>query len=165
MKEESNYLKFIGLCDTLNGNINKASSYFNECKNNNDEQLINILKDILEYKNIKEKYNKIPIDKIDINILNELKIENDKLEKELNKLKLRIEYLDKINNKKENKINLINILFKNNKKQGKDKNTIFDNDLYNLTKEEKKLVNDGNYDPWNFDEENIEEDDYHYDDE
>lgn len=165
MKEESNYLKFKGLCDTLNGNINKASSSFNDCKNNNDEELINILKDILEYKNIKEKYEKKPIDKIDINILNELKIENDKLEKELNKLKLRIKYLDKIKNKKENKINLINILFKNNKKESKDKNAIFDTSIYNLIKEEKDLVNNGDYDSWNFDEEDLEEDDYHYDDE
>lgn len=41
-----------------------------------------------------------------------------------------------------------------------------DEELDNLGLEEwqKKEVKKGNYDPWNFEEENLEEDDYYYDD-
>ena len=37
-------------------------------------------------------------------------------------------------------------------------------DSYGLLDEEKELVRRGEYDPWQFDEEEAEEDDYYYDD-
>lgn len=33
-----------------------------------------------------------------------------------------------------------------------------------LEKEQKEEVEKGNYDPWNFEEEDLEDDDYYYDD-
>lgn len=33
-----------------------------------------------------------------------------------------------------------------------------------LTKEQKDEVKKGNYDPWNFEEEDLEDDDYYFDD-
>jgi len=39
-------------------------------------------------------------------------------------------------------------------------------DVYNLEDDEKELVREGLYDPWDFSDDNndLEEDDYHYDD-
>lgn len=35
---------------------------------------------------------------------------------------------------------------------------------YGLSEEEKRLVRSGQYDPWNFEEEELEEDDYYFED-
>ena len=40
----------------------------------------------------------------------------------------------------------------------------FMNDNNELTDEQKNEVKKGNYDPWNFEEEDLEEDDYYYED-
>ncbi|NMA50850.1 MAG: hypothetical protein GX951_03260 [Mollicutes bacterium] len=37
-------------------------------------------------------------------------------------------------------------------------------DNYGLEEWQKELVRKGEYDPWNFEEENLEDDDYHYED-
>lgn len=37
--------------------------------------------------------------------------------------------------------------------------------LFGLDDNQKKEVKEGNYDAWNFEEEDLEEDDYHYEDE
>lgn len=37
-------------------------------------------------------------------------------------------------------------------------------DQYGLLDDEKKLVRSGEYDPWNFEEEETDEDDYYHDD-
>ena len=39
-----------------------------------------------------------------------------------------------------------------------------DDDNNELTKAQKEEIKKGNYDPWNFEEEDLEEDDYYYDD-
>ena len=38
-------------------------------------------------------------------------------------------------------------------------------DNYGLSEEEKKLVRSGEYDPWQFEEEDMDEDDYYSEDE
>ncbi len=38
-------------------------------------------------------------------------------------------------------------------------------DWYGLSQDEKKLVRSGQYDPWNFEAEELDEEDYYYDDE
>ena len=45
-------------------------------------------------------------------------------------------------------------------KKKKDKN----NDLYDLDDDEKELVRKGEYDPWNFEEEDTDEDDFYHED-
>lgn len=40
----------------------------------------------------------------------------------------------------------------------------FMNDNEELTDEQKKEVENGNYDPWNFEEEELEDDDYYFED-
>ncbi len=40
----------------------------------------------------------------------------------------------------------------------------FMNDNNELTDEQKSEVKKGNYDPWNFEEEDLEEDDYYFED-
>lgn len=37
-------------------------------------------------------------------------------------------------------------------------------DKYDLTEEEKEKVKKGEYEPWNFEEEDLEDDDYYYED-
>ena len=37
-------------------------------------------------------------------------------------------------------------------------------DVHNLTEEEKEEVKKGNYEPYNFEEEDLEDDDYHFED-
>jgi hypothetical protein len=40
----------------------------------------------------------------------------------------------------------------------------FMNDNEELTKEQKDEIKKGNYDPWNFEEEDLEDDDYYFED-
>lgn len=40
----------------------------------------------------------------------------------------------------------------------------FMNDNNELTKEQKEEIKKGNYDPWNFEEEDLEDDDYYFED-
>ena len=46
----------------------------------------------------------------------------------------------------------------------KDKKEKETDNKYNLSKEEKEEVIKGNYMPWNFEEEDLEDDDYYYED-
>lgn len=39
-----------------------------------------------------------------------------------------------------------------------------DKDNEELTEEQKEEIKKGNYDPWNFEEEDLEDDDYYFDD-
>ncbi len=57
---------------------------------------------------------------------------------------------------------LFDQLFRDNKK---DDNLEKEMDNYCLDEYQKNLVRKGEYDPWNFDDDdNLEEDDYHFDD-
>lgn len=62
-----------------------------------------------------------------------------------------------------NLVNLSNLFYLNNK-INKDKNTIWDSDLHGLEDWQKELVKKGEYDSWSFEEEELEEDDYYYED-
>ncbi len=58
---------------------------------------------------------------------------------------------------------------KNDNKEDNQKFSLFsfmndNSDKDELTKEQKEEIKKGNYDPWNFEEEDLEEDDYYYDD-
>ena len=57
-------------------------------------------------------------------------------------------------------------LFSFMNEQQKDKNEYTDEELdnYGLEDWQKEEVKKGNYDPWNFEEEDLEEDDYYYED-
>lgn len=62
---------------------------------------------------------------------------------------------------------LLNLLFGSSKKANtKNRNTKLEHEMnrYGLFEDEKKLVRSGQYDPWNFEEEELDEDDYYYDD-
>lgn len=62
---------------------------------------------------------------------------------------------------------MFNILFGSGKKTNKkNSNTKLEREIkrYGLFEDEKKLVRSGQYAPWNFEEEELEEDDYYYDD-
>lgn len=66
-------------------------------------------------------------------------------------------------------IHVINMLLKeiNSKIPDNNKKNYLDDemDMYNLSEEERELVKNGEYDPWNFDTEGpFEEDDYYEDD-
>jgi len=61
----------------------------------------------------------------------------------------------------------MDMIDKENKKK-KENNSIYTEeelDNYGLEEWEKEEVRQGNFDPWNFDEEDLEEDDYYYEDE
>lgn len=62
---------------------------------------------------------------------------------------------------------LLNLLFGSGEKANrKNSNTKLEREMnrHGLFEEEKKLVRSGQYDPWNFEEEELDEDDYYYDD-
>jgi len=54
--------------------------------------------------------------------------------------------------------------FMNNNSNENDTYSDEELDEYGLNDDEKKLVKEDGYDPWNFDEEDLEEDDYYNDD-
>lgn len=62
---------------------------------------------------------------------------------------------------------LLGATTKSSKNQSKDKkNEKLEREMkrYGLLEEEKKLVRSGEYDSWNFEEEEMDEDDYYHDD-
>lgn len=62
---------------------------------------------------------------------------------------------------------LLKLLFgSGQKKVPKNKEAHFEQEMdqYGLLDDEKKLVQSGEYDPWNFEEEETDEDDYYHDD-
>lgn len=65
-------------------------------------------------------------------------------------------------------VKIVNVLSEPNTKVNKDKDTIWNPDLYGLEDWQKELVEKGEYDPWDFEEpgsaEEMEEGDYYYDD-
>lgn len=64
--------------------------------------------------------------------------------------------------KKEEPKGLFDLLWGNNKKE---EYTDKELDAYGLEDWQKKEVKKGNYDPWNFEEEDLDEDDYYKDEE
>lgn len=61
---------------------------------------------------------------------------------------------------------LFDDLFGTNEKQDENNSNYTDEELdnYGLEEWQKELVKKGEYEPWNFDEENLEEEDYYYED-
>lgn len=62
---------------------------------------------------------------------------------------------------------LLNLLFgfvENTNRKNSNTKLEREMNLFGLSEDEKKLVRSGQYDPWNFEEEELDEDDYYYDD-
>ena len=62
---------------------------------------------------------------------------------------------------------LLKLLFGSGQKKVLEKKNVClerEMDRYGLMDEEKKLVHSGEYDPWNFEEEEMDEEDYYHDD-
>ena len=89
---------------------------------------------------------------------------NSKVDKEVNKLTI----IDEKNNIKENNSFRNKIYHSDTEDDRKEENisgyTDKELDNYGLEEWQKKLVKEGKYKPWNFEEEDLEEDDYYSDD-
>ena len=89
---------------------------------------------------------------------------NSKVDKEVNKLTI----IDEENNIKENNSFRNKIYHSDTEDDRKEENisgyTDKELDNYGLEEWQKKLVKEGKYMPWNFEEEDLEEDDYYSDD-
>ena len=57
---------------------------------------------------------------------------------------------------------LLDLLLVTDDDKKKEDDSIFN--LFGLDDSQKDEVKKGNYDPWNFEEEDLEDDDYHYED-
>lgn len=170
IENDKPYESLMTICDSMYEIIEEANEFYYNIEDSQgdvDIEIDALYSEIEDYELIADNYKNMNIGDISIDIINKAKEDLKNLEElcdeMINEYKIHIDKIDESYNIKDENNSILNDKIDTNNEENKKIERL--KNKWGLSDNEVEEVLNDHYDPWNFEEEDLDEEDYYYEDE